>query len=280
MDVDEVERAASDLKARASDIDAITTRLDAVVNRLRDVWEGKDADEFVHQWWPQHKRVLQTVKDSVFGLGQSAQNNASEQRQVSGGSATSAGNAASGAHSPSSSAPGSPQASDTTGPVAGAGGGSGQLGSPDPGVIASPPVSKEAYDARPAGPYGPGGDYDGQCTSWVQFRRHELGLVAPTGNGKETAFHLDHSAVPTLGAVGSYANSASDPWGHTFIVEGINAGDPRTIQISEMNVGQWVNAKEAITTGWGKPTTATWTDLGNGQWKGPNGQVRNITFGK
>lgn len=85
MDVDEVEKAARDLKARATDLGSLIARIDAEVRRLPGLWQGKDADMFVHDWWPGHKKHLVDVQGSINGLGQSAWNNAQEQRQVSSG---------------------------------------------------------------------------------------------------------------------------------------------------------------------------------------------------
>ena len=84
MDVDEVERAGRDLKGLANDLRGLMSRIDGVVNNLPSIWEGKDANDFVQDWWPGHKRNLDQVIGSIDGLGQSALNNASEQRNVSG----------------------------------------------------------------------------------------------------------------------------------------------------------------------------------------------------
>lgn len=84
MDVDAVEKSGGDLKARAGEIRALMGRIDGIVNHLSSVWDGKDANDFVHNWWPQHKKHLSSVAESIDGLGQSALNNAREQRDVSG----------------------------------------------------------------------------------------------------------------------------------------------------------------------------------------------------
>lgn len=84
MDVEAVERTGRDLKQRATDIGGLLSQIDRLVTNLSSVWDGQDAQQFVSQWWPEHKRSLQTVQQSIDGLGQSALNNASEQRQVSG----------------------------------------------------------------------------------------------------------------------------------------------------------------------------------------------------
>lgn len=83
MDVDAVESAGRALKERASQIDAIVSGLDRSVKGLLNVWDGPDAQTFVNKWWPEHRALLVTARGHVDGLGQSALNNASEQRGVS-----------------------------------------------------------------------------------------------------------------------------------------------------------------------------------------------------
>jgi hypothetical protein len=83
MDVDSVERVGHGLQADADALAALTTKVDAAVRRLTGVWDGRDSTEFVGTWWPQHKSNLQHVQDQIRGLGQSALNNASEQRGAS-----------------------------------------------------------------------------------------------------------------------------------------------------------------------------------------------------
>ncbi len=83
MDADAVESAGRALKERAGQIDAIVSGLDRSVKGLLNVWEGPDAQTFVNKWWPEHRALLVTARGHVDGLGQSALNNASEQRGAS-----------------------------------------------------------------------------------------------------------------------------------------------------------------------------------------------------
>jgi uncharacterized protein YukE len=83
MDVDQVEQAGRQLKSQASQIGNLVAQIDRVVNGLTGIWDGQDAQRFVHEWWPQHKRSLTAAQQEIDGLGQSALNNASEQRSVS-----------------------------------------------------------------------------------------------------------------------------------------------------------------------------------------------------
>lgn len=83
MDVDLVEQEGNKLKKKASDLGALMAEINSIVSGLPAIWDGKDANEFVHNWWPGHRQSLQSVINSIDGLGQSALNNASEQRDVS-----------------------------------------------------------------------------------------------------------------------------------------------------------------------------------------------------
>src|SRR5690554_5955214 len=86
MEVDQVEAVGRSLKERAAAIDGIVGRIDKTESGLLAVWDGPDAKRFVHDWWPEHRKVLVAGSTHVAGLGQSALNNAAEQRQVSGSS--------------------------------------------------------------------------------------------------------------------------------------------------------------------------------------------------
>lgn len=84
MDADAVEGVGRDLKARAGDIGNLIGQIDRLVTGLTSIWDGQDAQTFVNTWWPEHKKSLTSAQTAVDGLGQSALNNASEQRTVSG----------------------------------------------------------------------------------------------------------------------------------------------------------------------------------------------------
>jgi surface antigen/uncharacterized protein YukE len=254
MDVDAVESAGRALKERASQLDTIVAALDRTVKSLNHVWEGKDAQTFVETWWPEHRTALVAMRSHVDGLGQSALNNASEQRGVSdehggGGGGGTAPHVGASAAAPADSATGS-----TTSP------------------ISSVPAAQQAFDQRgttgvsnPA--FGPGGDYDGECTSWVNFRRQQLGAsVVPISWQNGNFYPGEITSTPTPGAVGSYA-------GHTFIVESVSSGPPQSISISEMN--------NSYLGGHGQVNLDTFTyDSARGQWVSPNlRDAKTITFG-
>ena len=83
MDVEAVESVGRQLKQSATSVDQIIGGLDKTVNGLLQLWEGPDAQRFV-QSWPTFRKSLIAAQASVAGLGQSALNNASEQRDASG----------------------------------------------------------------------------------------------------------------------------------------------------------------------------------------------------
>lgn len=114
MDVDQVEQTGRRLKNYANSIDTLVSQLDKVVNALPAVWQGPDAQRFVTQWWPEHRKSLVTAKSSIDGLGQSALNNASEQRQVSGEGGHASSAATSGSTNSTAASSGGPAGSGTS----------------------------------------------------------------------------------------------------------------------------------------------------------------------
>ena len=245
MDVDQVTAAGNALKTRAADIDALVAKLDGIVRSMPGVWEGPDAQQFANEWWPEHKKALVAASSSVAGLGQAALNNASEQRAVSGTNGSPSGGGERtpmpdpATHWPMPRLPGKPISGWPTAP------------------------SQSDFDLRtlPYGDLSPGGANDGQCTAWVAFRRDQLGLPpAPHGKGLDGEQWAQSMPTqlqsPVAGAVGSSPN-------HTIIVESVNEGPPRSIQISEMN--------NSYLGGEGKVNTDSYTfDPTTGLWKSPN----------
>ncbi len=81
MNPDEVDALGNELKKEA---EAIRTIIGNVNSRIASTtWEGPDAQTFKNQWWPEHRTHLNQVASDIDGFGQSALNNASEQRDVS-----------------------------------------------------------------------------------------------------------------------------------------------------------------------------------------------------
>ena len=89
MDVDAVEAAGRELQAKAQSIDAIVAQVNRSVASLESVWDGRDAQSF-NASWPDIQKSISAASQAVAGLGQSALNNAIEQRQASGSGGTTA----------------------------------------------------------------------------------------------------------------------------------------------------------------------------------------------
>ena len=84
MNVDQVENLGRQLQGKGDEIDALMNAINGLIDQLQTEWKGQDATEFKGWWDSQHRPALQALRDAIKGLGQSALNNASEQRQVSG----------------------------------------------------------------------------------------------------------------------------------------------------------------------------------------------------
>ncbi len=81
MNPDEVEQLGRDLQNCG---DSFQTLAQTIHDQVRATsWEGNDAYLFKHQWWPDHLVALRTVGNELHGYGQSALNNAQEQRNIS-----------------------------------------------------------------------------------------------------------------------------------------------------------------------------------------------------
>lgn len=125
MDVDAVESIARAIQGDADRLGQLTANVEALVRKLPGLWDGADATRFVQEWWPQHRKTLTAVQESVRGLGQSALNNAAEQRQASGTGAapvvTGTAAAAAGTAAAVAAGSGSPSVAEPAAPVASAG---------------------------------------------------------------------------------------------------------------------------------------------------------------
>lgn len=81
MNVEEVDRLGRDLQDIAREIDRIVTRLNKQIGST--TWVGNDANRFKNEWWPGHRTKLKAIQSDLDGFGQSAKNNAEEQRRIS-----------------------------------------------------------------------------------------------------------------------------------------------------------------------------------------------------
>lgn len=82
-DVEQVESIGKELKAMATQLSGVSGQVNAKIRQLPALWQGHDAQMFVNIWWPQHQKELAAAISAIDGLGQSALNNATEQRRAS-----------------------------------------------------------------------------------------------------------------------------------------------------------------------------------------------------
>lgn len=222
MDVEAVESAGRDLRARADELLEMRSRLEALVKGLTAIWEGSDARTFVDNWWPEHSAGLASVAEKISGLGQSALNNASEQRTASGDSG-----------SVDSAAGGSSGGGAGTGNPGGSTGGGGS-------TVTAGPAGTQDYSASYAASKAlaevgtvreTGWNAEGECIKSVQRWINAAG--GRFGGGGPVDGYLNSGAVPVdpsqtgVGDVIQYT-SQSDPNGwvggvHTVMVVGVNA---------------------------------------------------------
>ena len=87
MDVGEVRRLGGSLQTSAGSIDDLIKRIGSAVSG--STWVGPDSTMFKTQWWPEHRAHLKAMSETLYGLGQSALRNATEQEQASGPSGSS-----------------------------------------------------------------------------------------------------------------------------------------------------------------------------------------------
>jgi surface antigen len=259
MNIDQVEELGRFLQGRASALEAIAKEIDGRVRGTS--WIGTDANRFQNQWWPEHRNRMTTMAETVKGFGQSALNNASDQRRTSDAGGTVAG-------------PGgklTPKPATTPGGASAPGGGSnGAVGATTgrlPNSSRTDAEAEAAYRANTAPGYGPGTDYEYQCTAWANARWRELGFtgghVGGNGGAMAANAHGTTSTPPSLGAMASYGGSK---YGHVMIIEEVYP-DGR-FRVSEMNMGR--NGAELATADEFQ-STRIFTHNANGTWTDSNG---------
>ncbi|GEM_PF-2001842 len=86
MNIAEIEAFGNRLQQHfAAQLNGIADEIETVVGQTSGSWVGPDAEKF-RSWWPAKRSTLRATADDVHGFGQSALNNAAEQRQASGAS--------------------------------------------------------------------------------------------------------------------------------------------------------------------------------------------------
>jgi surface antigen len=255
------------LKQSAASIETIVGGIDKTVNGLLSTWDGPDAQRFVQQTWPTFRKSFAAAQTSVDGLGQSALNNAAEQRQASSanGSGSHSGTSLGGGANATQPAP-TPGHSTTDGV-----GSTGVGGLPGGDVKAyrqyEEATKKYWYTDKTTGEvvYTDGhNEGKDNCTAWVDWRREQLHLPIATGTGKTIAGLLGGTTTtpPSLGAAVSYTPPDSPDNGHVMVVEQIMSTDPPSFRVSEDNYSNAYN------------DTRVWTQLSNGNWSTDGGRTQ------
>ncbi len=259
MNPEEVDSLGVELQRMSDDMDRIARQLE---NHIASTsWVGPDASRFKTQWWPSHRTRLSQAATDLRGFGQSAKNNASEQRQASNGNVSTGGAAGVGGVAPS---PNGGSVTPGAGQVNGFPGWGQPLDDATAKAIADkyiPPGERTAYDFN--GAKDGAGDWY-QCTAWAKARWRQMGYTGPNwhGDGGSVAHNVNtllgqsDSHTPTVGAL------MSRP-GHVGVVEEVRTLQDGTVQfrVSEMNMNGGSEAQINLATadefqisGW---TTAT-----------------------
>lgn len=83
LDVEQIRSVGGQLKGQAAAIDGVIASIEGLISQAIANWTGPDATQFQDWWNTQHRPALQTAREAIDGLGQSALNNADAQEQVS-----------------------------------------------------------------------------------------------------------------------------------------------------------------------------------------------------
>jgi uncharacterized protein YukE len=91
MNVEEIEAFGNRLQQHfATRLHGIADEIETVVGQTSTSWAGPDGERF-RGWWPAKRGMLRAAADDIHGFGQSALNNAAEQRMASGAESLSSG---------------------------------------------------------------------------------------------------------------------------------------------------------------------------------------------
>ncbi|WP_208029071.1 alpha/beta fold hydrolase [Rhabdothermincola sediminis] len=82
MNPDEVEELGRQLQSHAERLRSLVSQITG--NVMSTGWVGPDATRFTHEWWPATRAQIIACAEDLHGFGQSALNNATEQRRASG----------------------------------------------------------------------------------------------------------------------------------------------------------------------------------------------------
>ena len=257
-------------------LEQMTFEMERMVQESAGSWIGPDADQF-RGWWPQKRAALAAMSTDLYGFGQSALNNATEQQEASGGGGRTV-------ISPGVPLPGRP---GTPSPVIGRVLPEGDVGAARPGPLPGSGRSEEEvlrdFDQRlyewDKLRYAKG-ELKYQCVTWAWYRMWELGYNGPrpSGNGHEIAGLLGGttSTLPVAGAVLSWGPTDHNEYGHVAVAEEVYVDDQGrlTMRISEMNVERTGGAYRDEY----RDTQLWYYDADAGEWMSDGGKRSSITI--
>lgn len=85
MNVDVVEQQARQLQQLAEQTKQLIQKIDGEVRRLAENWRGDDSKKFESEWEGQHKQSLTRSSQILEEMGQTATQQAQQQKQTSAG---------------------------------------------------------------------------------------------------------------------------------------------------------------------------------------------------
>jgi surface antigen len=219
---EQLEVLAIRLDQGAESLEAIRAQVTGNLGRVR--WEGHDGDRFRGDWHSHHATAITAACGVLLEAARALRKNATEQRGASGAGGASIAGHTGHAGQPGVSASGGPPEH------------------PGAAAITGHREWQEVqrkYDAWAAGTSFAQPDYVYQCTSWANYRWHELGYDGDPirGNGWQLAQNAGPvSAQPSLHAMASYGDGTARSFGHVMIVEEIRVDG--AVRVSEMNTGK------------------------------------------
>ena len=285
MNIGEVLHLANQFIGRGSELETAVSAIDGIVNQISMNWTGPDATAFVGWWHSQHRPNLVNAASAVQGLGQSAINNARQQELASSVQGSSSALGLVGA-AVVGSAVGVTAAVSSTAKAA-AGGTVAAAANSAPGSLGAVTPTR-SLDQLTSGTFNIGGkevtysqwcaDHGyvppksdaGQCAAYAAFRRAQLGLTLPNGNGDSEASSVGLVNSPSSIGVGSLVSvpgTNDNPYGHVMVVE--QRLGSNEFRVSEMNAaGLSVNGPSINADNFRTDSILKLSQNSNGSWNG------------
>jgi len=247
-DPDELERLAASMNSRADILDGHRVTLHATIHQA--AWMGVLADAFRREWQTSHTRVIAAAADALRSAANLLLHRAEAQRKASApdpistaaihvgvGGIPLQGSSGAGLQGGDAQLQGAHLTLVTAGSIVAVAGAVAATA----GTIAYPlATGTTGYDTvfgvATQHNFGNGTVDRGECTSWAIYRRQELGLSLPKGDGGYMAASVG-AVAPSQVAPGSLISmpDKNDPAGHVVVVEQVYSTDPLHVRVSEMN---------------------------------------------